>query len=221
MDIAQTVEEHPYVTGAVVFGGGLAILWLFGFFSSTSSTSSTDTATTNMAAAYYAAEAQQATAGTQLNIAQDYTQAQTDQTAIQANAAVAINAAQTGAATQIAASQYNTAGYIANVQGADMVAMNASNNWLGSVQSADAANTAASNNWYALQTTNANNSAAQYQTVLGTIIPQELALSGGGAAFALPGVGTGAVNLSGTVNINQLIGQGYSPQQAQAIAGFG
>jgi hypothetical protein len=214
MDIGKTVEEHPYVTGAVVFGGGLALLWLFGFFSSTSSTSSTDTATTNMAAAYYAAEAQQATAGTQLNIAQDYTQAQTDQTQIQANAAVAINAAQTGAATQIAVTQYGAMTSIAAGQ------YNAATQ-IAATQGADALATTNNNNYYAFQTNQANNAAAEYQTVLGTIIPQELALTGGSAAVSLPGFGSGTVNRTGVVSINDLIAQGYSPQQAGSMVGFG
>lgn len=55
--------EHPLVTGAIVFGGGLAVLYLFGFFGSSSSSGSDPTASD-----YFNAVATQAVSGDQLQM---------------------------------------------------------------------------------------------------------------------------------------------------------
>jgi hypothetical protein len=177
-------EAHPVAGGAILFGGGLGLLWLFGFFgSSSSSASSSNTAATNMAAAYYGAEAQQAVVGGQMQIASEQFAAQTAQTGLQANAAVAINQANATASQNIASSMYNSATQInaantnAAVQLGSVQANDASQ--LASVQANDALAATASNNAYAYLTNVAGNAANQNITAMQTIIPQELALTGG------------------------------------------
>lgn len=103
MDPVKWAEAHPVETALIIFGGGLAILYVFGAFGSGSTAA---TGSGNLAAAYYAAEAAQTTAGTDLQLATVQANAATDQAQIQANGAVAIANAQTTAATNVAGSMY-------------------------------------------------------------------------------------------------------------------
>lgn len=219
-------EDHPYATAAIVIGGGLALLWMFGFFGSSNTGAST--ATTNLASAYYAAEAAQATAGTNLNIVQDQTQAQTAQVAAQANAAVAINQANATAAQNISASQYGAvvqetglttaaattqaqAMYGAQVQQAAYGAQTAQ------VQANDALAQANANSAYAYNTTVANNQANEFLTYLNNILPGELALTGGRVTAILPG---GTLQFGGsTAGPSAYAAEGYSPTQIARIFG--
>jgi hypothetical protein len=111
-------EKHPLETGLIVFGGGLVLLWMFGFFGG-SAKSSSDGGQTNMAAAYYAAEAAQTTAGAQLQMATVEATNQTAQVQLQSQAAVAINQANATAQQAIAANGYSSATTIATTQSND------------------------------------------------------------------------------------------------------
>lgn len=226
-DIGKWMGEHPWLTGGAIVGGGLGLLWLFGFFSS--STSSTDTGQTNMAAAYYAAEAAQAAAGAQIQAISLQTTAATAQDQINANAAVAINGANTGAATTI--NQQNTgsantiAGYgetvgLAGITGTTQQVLGVSSNQLQATQiNANAATTQnQSNNTTAASVATTGANAGEVNTALQTIIPQEIAMSGGYGNFILPGAGYATVNTGAAAPINQLISSGYTPAMAAEIA---
>jgi hypothetical protein len=154
-----------------------------------------------MAAAYYAAEAAQTTAGAQQQIATESFAAQTAQTGLQAGAAVAINQANATAATSIASSQYGAA------------------TTLGTVQSNDALAAVQSNNAYSLATTQSNNQASTTIAALNTVIPQEIALTGGWANLKLPGMDALSVGTAATPSLDALMGLGYSRAQAQQLAG--
>jgi len=88
--IVQWVEDNPLPAGGIIVVGGLAILWFFGFFSSSGS-SAQGQADPN-ASAYYAAEATQAQFGAQMQIATINSAAATAQSQIAATAATTINA---------------------------------------------------------------------------------------------------------------------------------
>lgn len=157
-DAWDWAKANPLLAGLAVFGVGLLLLWLLGFFSKSSSQgASNQTAQTNLAAAYYAAEAAQATAGTQLQMATVQATNRTAQVQAQANAAQAIANAHDTAAVQ--ATQLST---------------NAQN-----VQSNDAAATSQALGQYAYQTAVATGQAANYGTFLGTTVPTELVATGG------------------------------------------
>jgi hypothetical protein len=220
-------EEHPYVAGAVVFGGGLALLWLFGFFSS-SSGSGTDAATTSMAAAYYAAEAQQAVAGTQLNIATEQAQASTDQAQIQANAAVAIEQAHGTTAQNIASSMYasNTtlgqAGFDAQTTQASYAADVAKTGIVygaqtQQVQANDATAASVASNNYAYLTSVSNNHAAEFTDAVHTVVAPELARSGGYGNFSLGDLGFMSVNTGAPQDPGNLLTRGYDPATVARI----
>lgn len=203
-DVLGWIEDHPVYAALLGIGGVLVLLWLFGAFGAKSNNSGGN----NLAAAYYAAEAAQTTAGTQLNIA-----------TVQAARDVAIANTQASGAEAIATTQANMETTLGQ-QNADTATAISHDQTIATMHSADIAlATTNNNNFYAYQTADSANKAGLMQTVLGTIIPQELKQSGGGAAFALPGLGSGAVNVSGTLDINQLVAQGYTPQQAQQLAG--
>ena len=95
-------EDHPLGTAAIIIGGGLALLYFLGFFSKSSGGGASSAGNPGLAQAYYAAEAAQTAAGTQLQIAQTATAAQTAQAQIAAQAATTINAQNTAASTHIA-----------------------------------------------------------------------------------------------------------------------
>lgn len=194
-------EQHPYMTAAIVFGGGLAVLYMLGYLGGGSGSAQSGAA--NMAAAYYAAEAQQAVAGTQLNMATVQANAQTQGQQIQANAALGIAQSNDAASVAIATHMYDSA----------------------NVQANDAAAVAGVQAGYNYQTALAGLQAGEMTTAMNTFIPQELALSGGAAAFVLPGIGgqapqVGAINVTGAPYTPAGYAQaGYTPQQIKAIFG--
>lgn len=217
-------EEHPYIAGAVVFGGGLVLLWALGYLGGGSSTtSSADAATQSMAAAYYAAEAAQTQAGTALNIATVQANAQTQGALIQAQGAVAINQSNNTAATSIASSMYNAdmqdtaSANAAATQQAQYAAQTAQ------VQANDAMNTANLQALYNKQTAIAGDNAQSLQTAMNTIIPQELALTSG-TSFNM-GIGNQQFSVGsfappkGTPAYGVYAGYPYAQALAMATAG--
>lgn len=168
------VEAHP--GESIVFGGVgvLVLLWLLGYFSSDTS----NAGASNLAAAYYAAEANQAVVGGQIQMANINATAATAQTGIQANAAVAINAANAGAATTI--NGQNVGGAL-GISGNDLSATYSNNQ--------AAQNIVASNNATQLTLDAQNNQASEVNGAINTVIPAEIAATGSIGGFALPGFG--------------------------------
>lgn len=221
------IEKNPGLAIVIGLTGTLAILWLLGFFSTPAAAGAGgDTGQTNMAAAYYAAEAQQAVVGGQIQMAHEAATSQTAQAATAANAAVAINAAQSLASVRI--NQQNadtsailgkygfdtaTAGYDAataqtsinagasvaiNQRNADLSASLGNYDLLATYSNNDAATAAnAANNATAFQIAHDTNVTATMHDFLGSIVPQELALTGGDASYDLPG-GPGSYAITGT-----------------------
>jgi hypothetical protein len=212
-EIGDMIKKHPLATGAIVFGGGLVLLWAFGYLGgSSSSSSSAASGTNNLAAAYYAAEAAQTTAGTQLQIAQVAGNTQEALATTQANAAVAINGAQQDALTTLGGQSATTAQTAYN------------DNLVSSTTSAnDAAYEAVTGSNNALETTFANNQTSEVLAALNGIIPQQLAM-GAGADYNLPGFGTISAGahvpsvgpLSGPTQAASL---GFTPAEIQAMFG--
>lgn len=170
--VASFAEDHPVGTGVTVFVGGVLILYMLGYIGGSSTATSNDS---NAAAAYYNAAAAQTVAGTQLQIAQAGSVAQTAQARIAADAAVKINAAQVAGAAAMNAS--NNAAVVAETN----------TTVGGQVQTAQiVGNTAA---YEAQQETTRGLAASQnslLQSIFGMIIPSELA-HGGIAQFTVPG----------------------------------
>jgi hypothetical protein len=211
-DIGKMIEKHPLATGAIVFGGGLVLLWALGYLGG-GSASSAASGTTNLAAAYYAAEAAQTTAGTQLQIATVAANSQDAIATTQANAAVAINGAQQDALTTLGGQSLTGAQTLYN------------DNLISSTTSAnDTAQTAISQSAYDLDTANANNSAAEYLAALNGIVPQ-LISQGYGAGIVLPGIGALSAGAAAP-NTNPAVSSpaqaatlGYSAAQIEAMFG--
>lgn len=202
MDVMDWAEKNPWLAGGIVFGGGLAVLWLLGFFSSGSSSNS---GANNMAAAYYAAEAAQATAGTQLQMATVSATNQTAQVQAQANAAEAIATAQYGAATTI------------NGQNASATTALGNDQLLASVNNSN--NVAATTRFQITNTTLAD--------YINSILAPEVAATGGlytGSIAGLPGT-TGNVTFAASPggtgvpgSPNYYLNEGYSPADALALS---
>lgn len=192
-------EKHPALSGGIVFGVGLLLLWWMGVFGS-SNTAADNTNTQaqqtqqQLATAYYAAEAAQATAGTQLQIAQVNDQAATNINSAQVNGAVAIDSAN-NVTGQL---QATTAGQVATTQAND--ALQASEN----------------GNLYAYQTAQAADQAENYNTLFGTTLPYELALTGGSSLYGNfagtdYGLTTGGLPIAYPSAAYPLAGAGYIP----------
>jgi len=113
-EVFEKAGEHPYITGAVIFGGGLVLLWAFGYLGSSSGSGSTSQ--TSGAAAYYGAEAIQTQTAGAVQIANLQTTAATAQAGIAAKQAVSIAKTQANAATTINGQNATTAGNIAKLQ---------------------------------------------------------------------------------------------------------
>jgi hypothetical protein len=220
------IEEHPGESVLIGGGGVLFLLWLFGYFSAPAASGAS-----NLASAYYAAEAQQATVAGQIQMANITSAAQTAQTGLNdqtaqaiaitnagaattingqnANAAQTINAAQVAGATQIASIQ----GQTYQALGSDQLQASVNNN-------ATALAALQNNNATAVSINAANNITSQYNALIGSsIIPTELHLSGGQMTewYTPSGAGYFGTEQQG-VDINALISQGYSAGQAQSIA---
>jgi len=168
-EVIEWAEKHPAYAGAIVFVGGLGLLWFLGYLGPSSSSSNqannqAQTAATTeqqLATAYYAAEAAQSTAGTQLQLAQVNDQAAVNIAGGNNQAAIAMNAAN-NTTQQLG---YTTYGNLGTTQANDALA--ASNN----------------GNAYAYQTAAAADQAANYNTLFSTTIPYELALTGGAPTY--------------------------------------
>lgn len=200
------VEAHPWEAGLISLGLLLLLLWLFGFFGSGSSSGSSS-GQTNLAAAYYAAEAAQTTAATQLQMATVAYGAQTAQTQIQATAAQGIATTQAG--------MYTTLGQ----QGSDTQIALSHDQLLATQNSNDDALAATqSNNYWGFQAAQTGANAGIVNSYLTTTLPAEIAATGGAPISASLGQG-GVVNFGvGPPSIAGLVAQGYSPAQALSIS---
>jgi hypothetical protein len=194
-NVTKWIEDNPLLAGGIIVVGGLAVLWMLGYIGGGAAAAPDNTAA-NMAAAYYAAEAAQTAGGTQVQLATVQSAAQTAQVTAQANAAQAIAAAQ--------ANMYTTLG-----QQSQTIAQTNAN---------DALAAANANAAYAAQTAEYGDQANEYTTMLNTIIPQEMATTGGYGNFYGPGGLFASVNTGAPNDINGLISMGYSPSEANAIA---
>lgn len=160
--ILHWIEAHPIAGGGIVFGVGLLVLYWMGIIggsgTSADQTNSQAEAITqqNLATAYYAAEAASATAGTQLQLATVQADAATNIAYANDNASVAANAAD----NQTQQLGYTVGGQVQTTEYNDAL---------------DANNT---NSQYAYQADVAAGQADNYNTLLGTTIPYELALTG-------------------------------------------
>ena len=129
-----------------------------------------------MAAAYYAAEAAQTTAGSNLQLATVQATNQTAQTQIAATAATSINAANDTAAVTMNASQYGAAQTIGLAQTAASVSQS-NNATTASIASSNAAASAAA---AAAQASQAHDAAM----LASTLIPTEQAATGGSGGLS-------------------------------------
>jgi len=167
--IIEWAEKNPVWAGAGIFVGGLAILYFLGYLgpSSSSGSSQNNQAQTaaiteqQLATAYYAAEAAQSTAGTELNLAEVNDQAAVNIAGGQDQAVIATNAAD-NTTQQLG---YTTAGN------------------LGTTQANDALAASENANAYSAQTAQAMYNASNYNTLFNTTIPYELALTGGSPVY--------------------------------------
>lgn len=185
------VEAHP--VQATVIGGVsiIALIWIFGGFRGGSS----GDGRTSLAGAYYAAEAQQAVVGGQIQEANIAATRDTSIAGLEASAAMAIASTQAGAAIQI--NGQNTSSALSAVL---------------------------SNNATAITVDAANNSAGIMQTLYGKLFPAEIAANKGGrVAFKTvdstgaatmtaigPNVGEGAFGQAG-------LNRGFTPNAARAM----
>jgi len=234
----QWAEQHPLPAAGIVFGGGLVLLWALGFFSRSGSN---DSGTANMAAAYYAAEAQQAVIGGQIQQTTLTTAATTKQAEIQAHAATSIAQIQATTDQTIAAGQYATAqqlglaSYAADVTKAGYAADVAKTSYsygyltdvtkaaysadVAKVQSYDARMTAQSHDYYGNLTAEAGLRATALTDAMHTLVAPEIVAGAGYANVSTP---FGGFNVGpGAVPYNVLLAQGLTPAQAAYLGGFG
>lgn len=197
-ELTTWVEAHPGESTVIGAVGLIGVLWLLGFFSSTPAQSSGDP----LAAAYYAAEKQQAVVAGQIQQTTIQAASATAIAGIQANAAVGINAANTSTAAIINAQNTDAVQNITYSNNAAVIATNQSNN-------------------NAITTINqSNNIAHNVNTLLGITLPTEIANHTWVGALDVPGLGL----FQSTNNIQwndpvQLAAQGYTPLQAAEILG--
>jgi len=235
-EVMHWVEAHP--GESILIGGGvvIALLWLFGAFSK--SAPAADTSGQSLAAAYYAAEAQQAVVGGQIQMANISATASTAQALIGANAAQAINATNATAATTLnqqnasAATTINSQNVGAattinaqNVAGAENIAgqqfgfltLANNNQLLATEHNNNTALAALQSNNATAQAINLTNAQASItNTALHTIVPQELSYVHQGN-FGLPLVGSFTVNTGGTPDVNQMLSLGLTPEEAHTF----
>lgn len=146
-DITKFAEAHPTETIIIGAGGLVGILWLLGYIGGGSSAQASNAGTQNLAAAYYAAEAQQAVVGGQIQMANIAANMNTAIAGIQANAAQGIVNTQANAATTINSQNTGTAQTInaqnislgqQQVSAALQATLNSNNNTLAAIQSSNA-----------------------------------------------------------------------------------
>jgi hypothetical protein len=225
-ELTSWVEEHP--TESIVIGGGglILLLWLLGFFSSSSS--SGDSGSSSLASAYYAAEANQAVVGGEIQVANIQATAATAQNAAQVNGAVAINKAQTKAATTIngqnassatTINQSNNDAALGEAGFATQLGTTQSNNQLLATYSnnSTALATTVSNNNTAETIDAANNTTSQLNNFVNSVFAPYL-MKAGSADMTIPGLGQIA-GASSTWTINSALAAGFSPKQAANITG--
>jgi hypothetical protein len=200
-EITAWVEAHPGESIVIGGGGVIVLLWLLGYFSSTPASS--DSGASNMAAAYYAAEANQATVAGQIQALTVQTAGATAVAGIQANAATAINQAQTSAAVTMNGQNTSSALNATYSNNSTAQAISASNNTLAAFQ------------------THSDNLTADWHDVFGTVVPTEIAASGGNASIlssffsSLPG----GFSSIGVVNPNALTSLGWTSDQIKQVMG--
>lgn len=213
-EVTGWVEDHPTESIVIGLGGTLALLWLLGFFSSNAN----NTGSSNLASAYYAAEAQQAVVGGQIQMANINATASTAQALIGANAAVGINAANTTAAMTINGQNATAATTInqSNNDAATTKTLGVASDQLLSTYSnnATALNTTLSNNATAATISADNNKTSIFQTILGTLLPTEIhnTANPGYGVLNIPGFG-GFAALATIPTYNDLLASGLSPNQ--------
>jgi hypothetical protein len=232
--VVNWIEKNPWMAGGIIVGGGLVILWYMGFF--TKAQSSSDGGQTNMAAAYYAAEAAQGVAGTQLAMQQSSDTAATAQVGLQAQAAASI--AQIGATRDAALAGYGAdvaktqgwydltqAQYAAQTQQslagytADTAKTLAYLDYWTTTHNTDvAAAGAVAHDQYNYETTLANNKASIFTNFMNNILPAELATTHGNTAASLPGIGTFAFGSGSlTPDPNAMRAAGFSEAQIASV----
>jgi hypothetical protein len=199
--VTKYASDHPVqaiMVGAIVVIG---VLWLFGAFTAKPAASSEGAGSANMAAAYYAAEAQQAVVGGQIQMATIGAARDTAIAGLTADAAVKTTHIQANAATTI------------NQQNADATttlggqALNAtlSNN-------ATAWSISANNNATAMQINDTNNMSSRLSDYFHTVLPQEFAaFAGRGLSTFIPGIGN--LELWGGGSPNEAAAAGFTPAQ--------
>jgi hypothetical protein len=207
-DLLAWIEAHPWQAALIGGVGVLVILWLFGFFGSSSQQSSGDG---GLMSAYYAAEAQQASVGAQLQAHQDDLAAATNQAQIQANAAEAI--ATTAANMQTTINSQNVTG--AEALGADQLFATYSNN-------ATVVTTNAANNAAATAIAGEAAHASIMTTFLDKVVPLEIKKTGGTFGATIDG-GSFSIGRPGkiaTLSPKRLKQLGYTSAQYKAITGL-
>jgi hypothetical protein len=117
-EVTAWAGEHPYATGGIVLGGGLVLLWAFGFFSGSGGGGG---AQTSGAAAFYGAEAAQAQIGGAIQIATLQTAAATNQAGIAAQNDQALANIQATAAVVLNGQNGASSGNLAQIQATNAV----------------------------------------------------------------------------------------------------
>jgi hypothetical protein len=240
----ELAKRHPWAAGALVFVAGLAILF---WWRSGSSGSSGSSAAANNAGAFYAAEAAQTQAGTALQMTTLQTAAATAGARIQADAALGIAQTQAARDVQLGNQQATTDQLAISTSGSTqglLATLAQALQWhLGDLalwgqQDTNATTRAVSSdqlissntsNFYAAQTAQhasdtalaAQQAAGQTQQNLSwinTIIPLELAHTGGDAFIRTPGF-SADVHTGNTPDPNSLRQLGFT--EAQIAAAWG
>ena len=200
-------EAHPLPSVLIGVTGLLGVLWLFGAFKGAPAAQG-DGGQTNMAAAYYAAEAQQAVVGGQIQVATIGATRDTAIAGLETDAAVKMNKTNAHAAVTINQQNSDTTTKLGDQ------ALNAtySNN--------DTLVKTTSINANAATTINAaNNKTSSFNEWLHSILPIELANHGQGGFVA--GLGDiGSYTSTGTLSPDMMRQAGYG-EDAIAAAGGG
>lgn len=197
--VTSWAEDHPYASIAIGLAFVLFILWLFGAFRG-SSDSGGEASAGNMAAAYYAAEAQQAVVGGQIQIA-----------TIQANRDTAINADQTAAAVKLGKQQVKLGGIQAKAA-TDINQQNA-NVAITNINANERMNQVNAATYQSIAETNARSSLLS--DFFHSILPTEIA--NGINVTSIPGLGT--LSWGTMADPNTLRAAGYSEAQIRARLG--
>lgn len=217
------VEDHPILTAVLGITGLLIILWLLGVFSSSKAS---EGGQSNMAAAYYAAEAAQAAAGAQIQTTQIQATAATSIAARNAQMQEALGAISAGAATTINAQNTGAAMTINQQNTGAAIAIDAAGNYTQQILSNDQLQATRDTNYWAAQTSFANNATARdiaihadrtsvYNSFLNNILPLEIAQGHFDTVYQLQDQ---QVFTAGTVpDFNWMRSQGFSEAQIAQI----